>query len=197
VCAPHAPEPAGPCWHRPETLNAPAHPSSADQPEISQAVLVHGTEEAGSEWPQSGRHHRRRRHETAESDLGLSAHRATRLNGRHGSRSSVTRRTVCHPFVERLIGTIRRECLDRTLFGTAADLELKLLEFPRYFNGHRTHAGLGGLAPEPRHRRGQRTSERQTVLLAAPLSWAVSDADRGMIRVRRQRDHVRTSRDVN
>ncbi|TME20929.1 MAG: transposase family protein [Chloroflexi bacterium] len=55
-----------------------------------------------------------------------------------------------HPFVERLIGTIRRECLDRTLFWTAADLELKLLDFQRYFNGHRTHAGLGGLTPEPR-----------------------------------------------
>jgi putative transposase len=57
---------------------------------------------------------------------------------------------LSHPFVERLIGTIRRECLDRTLFWTAADLELKLLEFQRYFNGHRTHAGLGGLTPEPR-----------------------------------------------
>jgi len=35
---------------------------------------------------------------------------------------------LSHPFVERLIGTIRRERLDRTLFWTAADLELKLLE---------------------------------------------------------------------
>src|SRR5262249_55686204 len=44
-----------------------------------------------------------------------------------------------HPVVERLIGTIRRECLDRTLFWTAADLEMKLLDFQRYYNGHRTH----------------------------------------------------------
>jgi len=57
---------------------------------------------------------------------------------------------LSHPFVERLIGTIRRECLDRTLFWTAADLEAKLLDFQRYFNGHRAHAGLGGLPPEPR-----------------------------------------------
>ena len=57
---------------------------------------------------------------------------------------------LSHPFVERLIGTIRRECLDRTLFWTAADLEVKLLDFQRYFNGHRTHAGLGGMTPEPR-----------------------------------------------
>jgi putative transposase len=56
---------------------------------------------------------------------------------------------LSHPFVERLIGTIRRECLDRTLFWTAADLELKLLDFQRYYNGHRAHAGLNGRTPEP------------------------------------------------
>ena len=54
---------------------------------------------------------------------------------------------VSHPFVERLIGTIRRECLDRTLFWTSADLEMKLRDFQRYYNGHRTHAGLGGRTP--------------------------------------------------
>jgi hypothetical protein len=57
---------------------------------------------------------------------------------------------LLHPFVERLIGTIRRECLDRPRFWTAADLEVKRLDFPCYVNGHRTHAGLGGLTPEPR-----------------------------------------------
>jgi putative transposase len=57
---------------------------------------------------------------------------------------------LSHPFVERLIGTIRRECLDRTVFWTAADLEVKLLDFQRYFNCHRAHAGLGGMTPEPR-----------------------------------------------
>ena len=31
---------------------------------------------------------------------------------------------LSHPFVERLIGTLRRECLDRTLFWTATDLQL-------------------------------------------------------------------------
>jgi transposase InsO family protein len=56
---------------------------------------------------------------------------------------------LSHPFVERLIGTIRRECLDRTLFWTAADLEMKLLDFQRYYNGHRAHAGLDGCTPEP------------------------------------------------
>jgi hypothetical protein len=54
---------------------------------------------------------------------------------------------LSHPFVERLIGTIRRECLDRTLFWTAADLEMKLLEFQRYYNGFRAHAGVDGRPP--------------------------------------------------
>jgi transposase InsO family protein len=56
---------------------------------------------------------------------------------------------LSHPFVERLIGTIRRECLNRTLFWTAADLEMKLLDFQRYYNGHRAHAGLEGRTPDP------------------------------------------------
>ena len=55
---------------------------------------------------------------------------------------------LSHPFIERLIGTIRRECLDRTLFWTALDLEAKLLDFQRYFNKHRTHSGLNGRTPE-------------------------------------------------
>jgi transposase InsO family protein len=56
---------------------------------------------------------------------------------------------LSHPFVERLIGTIRREYLDRMLFWTTADLETKLLDFQHYFNGYRTHAGLAGRLPEP------------------------------------------------
>jgi putative transposase len=54
---------------------------------------------------------------------------------------------LSHPFVERLIGTIRREFLDRTLFWTAADLEMKLLEFQGYYNGYRADAGLEGRPP--------------------------------------------------
>jgi transposase InsO family protein len=61
---------------------------------------------------------------------------------------------LSHPFVERLVGTLRRECLDRTLFWTTADLEVKLREFQEYFNEHRTHAGLEGRVPDS----GRRTS---------------------------------------
>jgi putative transposase len=55
---------------------------------------------------------------------------------------------LSHPFVERLIGTLRRECLDRTLFWTTADLESKLLDFKTYFNHHRTHSARAGRPPE-------------------------------------------------
>src|SRR4029434_6510042 len=40
---------------------------------------------------------------------------------------------LSHPFVERLIGTIRREYLDRILFCTTADLEEKLIDFQHYY----------------------------------------------------------------
>jgi hypothetical protein len=46
---------------------------------------------------------------------------------------------LSHPFVERLIGTIRREFLDQTLFWTTADLEEKLQSFQDYFNRHQVH----------------------------------------------------------
>jgi putative transposase len=52
-----------------------------------------------------------------------------------------------HPFIERLIGTIRRECLDQLLFWTADDLETKLIAFKDFYNGHRTHATLEGKTP--------------------------------------------------
>src|SRR5262250_1400239 len=54
---------------------------------------------------------------------------------------------LSHRFVERLIGTIRRECLDRRLFWTALDLESKLSDFRDYYNGHRTHSALKGQTP--------------------------------------------------
>jgi len=56
---------------------------------------------------------------------------------------------LSHPFVERLIGTIRREYLDWVLFWTTADLEMKLSDFQTFYNGHRTHGGVEGRLPEP------------------------------------------------
>ena len=41
---------------------------------------------------------------------------------------------MSHPFVSRLIGTVRREFLDYVLFWNARDLERKLVDFATYFN---------------------------------------------------------------
>lgn len=52
-----------------------------------------------------------------------------------------------HPFVERLIRTIRREYLDQVLFWNASDLQRKLEEFRHYYNTHRVHTSLNGDTP--------------------------------------------------
>jgi putative transposase len=54
---------------------------------------------------------------------------------------------VSHPFIERIIGTIRREYLDRQFFWNAHDLSRKLEEFKTYYNAHRVHRALGGKTP--------------------------------------------------
>ena len=57
-----------------------------------------------------------------------------------------------HPFIERLIGTIRREYLDRVLFWNGVDLTRKLAAFRDYYNEHRVHRSLDGTTPA--HRAG-------------------------------------------
>ena len=54
---------------------------------------------------------------------------------------------MSHPFVERLIGSVRRELLDQILFWTEADLENKLRAYQQYFNDCRCHSGRGGATP--------------------------------------------------
>ena len=54
---------------------------------------------------------------------------------------------MTHPFVERLIATVRRELLDHVPFWHAEDLEHKLHAFQDYFNRARVHHGLGGVPP--------------------------------------------------
>jgi transposase InsO family protein len=60
---------------------------------------------------------------------------------------------LSHPFVERLIGTIRREFLDQVPFWTSTDLERKLNAFSDYYNEARTHRSLDGVTPIPSRRR--------------------------------------------
>ena len=60
---------------------------------------------------------------------------------------SVPYTPTSHPFVERLIGTVRREFLDQTLFWNSLDLERKLSSFREYFNESRVHSSLSGKTP--------------------------------------------------
>jgi putative transposase len=55
-----------------------------------------------------------------------------------------------HAFVERLVGTIRREYLDQVLFWNQNDLERKLEDYKAYYNQHRCHTGLAGVTPAQR-----------------------------------------------
>ncbi len=55
-----------------------------------------------------------------------------------------------HTFVERLIGTIRREYLDRIWFWHRSDLERKLEDYRTFYNHYRCHTGLAGVTPAQR-----------------------------------------------
>jgi len=49
--------------------------------------------------------------------------------------------------VERLIGSIRRECLDHVVVFDQAHLRRILTNYAAYYNGVRTHLALGKDAP--------------------------------------------------
>ena len=65
---------------------------------------------------------------------------------------------LSHPFIERLIGTLRRELLDHAFFWNANDLERKLEGFRQYDNAHRVHTSLNGDTPS--ETTGETTSRR-------------------------------------
>jgi transposase InsO family protein len=54
---------------------------------------------------------------------------------------------ISHPFVERLIGTIRRDFLDHVPFWNSIDLQRKLTGFKDYYNSYRVHSSLDGVPP--------------------------------------------------
>ena len=49
---------------------------------------------------------------------------------------------LSHPFIERLIGTVRQEFLAHVPFWTSRDLERKLESFKKYYNRARAHRSL-------------------------------------------------------
>jgi putative transposase len=55
-----------------------------------------------------------------------------------------------NPFGERLVGSIRRECLDHVMVWNERSLCRTLRNYFAYYQLSRTHLGLGKDAPEPR-----------------------------------------------
>jgi transposase InsO family protein len=68
-----------------------------------------------------------------------------------------------NPYVERLIGTVRRECLDRVLVFGEAHLRQILSSYAAYYNEVRTHLALGKDAPLGR------AVQRTGVIVAIPI----------------------------
>jgi putative transposase len=66
-----------------------------------------------------------------------------------------------NPYVERLIGTLRRECLDHVVVLNKPHLRRLLRAYLIYYHGARTHLSLAKDAPEPR--RVERLDEGQIV----------------------------------
>ena len=54
---------------------------------------------------------------------------------------------LSHPFIERIIGTVRREYLDHLFFWNTQDLEEKLNLFKTYYNNERAHSSLNRRTP--------------------------------------------------
>ena len=54
---------------------------------------------------------------------------------------------ISHPYVKRVIGTIKPERLDQAIFWNEVDLQNKLDDFTDYYNNHRVHASLNGEVP--------------------------------------------------
>jgi hypothetical protein len=68
-----------------------------------------------------------------------------------------------NPYVERLIGTVRRECLDQVLIFGEAPLRQILSCYAAYYNEVRTHLALGKDAPLGR------AVQRSGVIVAIPI----------------------------
>lgn len=66
-----------------------------------------------------------------------------------------------HPFIERKIGSCRREFFDRALVYSKFDIESKFSSYVDYFNKYRVHSAHGGLTPNEKN--GRRDLEKVDV----------------------------------
>ncbi len=73
----------------------------------------------------------------------------------HGEGVRVIRTPVRAPnanaHIERWVGSVRRECLDRLLIFTRRQLEHVLRIYVRHYNEHRLHRSLDLEAPDPQN----------------------------------------------
>jgi len=83
-------------------------------------------------------------------------------------------------YVERVIGTIRRECLDHMIVLNEASLYRHVKSFLAYYHESRTHLSLAKDAPEPRP---VHSPERGAVV-AIPQGWRASPPLRAARRLR-------------
>jgi transposase InsO family protein len=73
-----------------------------------------------------------------------------------------------HPFIERVIGTIRREYLDQLIFFNRLDLQKKLDHFQAYYNEDRVHSSLGMKTPR---RMAEENSADKNVVSLDHYQW--------------------------
>jgi transposase InsO family protein len=66
--------------------------------------------------------------------------------------ASPIRAPKANAIAERVIGTLRRECLDHIIVLNEQHLRSVLADFVRYYNHDRPHQTLGLQTPEPRPR---------------------------------------------
>jgi transposase InsO family protein len=83
---------------------------------------------------------------------------------------------ISHPYIERIIGRIRSEFLDQTLFWNEVDLQNKLDDFTDYYNKHRIHSSLEGDVPA-------KFGEKRTLRLANMTDFGWQSFCRGLIQL--------------
>ena len=91
---------------------------------------------------------------------------------------------LSHPFVERLIGTRRRECVDQLLFWSASDLEDQTGGLPGLLQCASGPCVVGRADARP-DTKGCRTA--RPLPMGRALPWSLSDADRGVTSDQRRR----------
>jgi transposase InsO family protein len=78
-----------------------------------------------------------------------------------------SRTPIANAFVERLNGTLQRECTDHFLFFNGAHLQRTLKEYQTYYNGSRPHQGINQRIPDlPDNRASRLHGAEETKVLS-------------------------------